>query len=91
MHAQRQAELATTASDLLAQAAKRGTFRAAVAVLPARAGAPRLVAPWFERPLADELVAEQAARLDAESGPSDRERGAPPTEHKAALRQPQRH
>ncbi|MEZ5965031.1 MAG: hypothetical protein R3F56_14450 [Planctomycetota bacterium] len=87
-HAEMQSVLALTASDELQQAAKHGLFRTAVAVLPPRGTQVRFVAPWFERPLADELVAEQAARLDAQASsapdrtPARPENVTPPADHR---------
>lgn len=60
-HAVLQAGIAATASDLLREAGKRARWRTCVGVLPARGDGLRWIAPWFDRPLPAELLADPPA------------------------------
>lgn len=71
-HAILQASVVTSSSDELQRAARAGTFQAALAVLPGKGAGLRWVAPWFDKPLPTEVLADRAATERSEPGAAAR-------------------
>lgn len=70
VQARLQAASIVSASEPLRVAAKAGLFRTAVALLPARGDTPKLIAPWHDKPLPEESLAEQARAREQQAPPA---------------------